>query len=155
MESASNDSYVGGITGYLEEGRYFYKDNSIVENCYNSADIDQNTKHDAGGIVGCMDNNCLVQYSVNYGMLPYGNGIIGTGNSDEGDEWDYSYIYTLKGTYKSGSIWPSGTNVFDAEEMGSDDYWKGKLNFDRYWIIRNGRPELITCPFQYTKAPEN
>ena len=153
VESASNDSYVGGITGYLEEGRYFYKDNSIVENCYNSADIDQNTNHDAGGIVGCMDNNCLVKYSVNYGKLPYGNGIIGTGNSDEGDEWDYSDIYTLEGTYKSGSIWPKGTNVFYAEEMGSDDYWTGKLDLEKYWIIRNGRPELRTCPFQYTKAP--
>ena len=151
VTSSSSSAYIGGVAGYLEKGIDIYEENSEIENCYNDGDISYEGDNRPGGIVGCVDLNCVTANCINYGNIPHGNGVIGT---HEGSSWEYKQIYTLEGTYYPDSKWPDDTHVFSAEQMGDSGYWDDtKLDFSTVWIIKNGRPELRTCPFQYTKAP--
>lgn len=151
VTSSSSSAYIGGVAGYLEKGIDIYEENSEIENCYNDGDISYEGDHRPGGIVGCVDLNCVTARCINYGNIPHGNGVIGT---HEGSSWEYEQIYTLEGTYYPDSNWPDGTHVFSAEQMGDSGYWDDtKLDFITVWIIKNGRPELVNCPFQYSKAP--
>lgn len=152
VRSNTSDSYTGGIIGYLERANIGNEDNSIVQNCYNSGYLPSDLSNDAGGIVGCSATYSLIDCCVNYGQVPYGNGIMGT---DDGNG-TYSNCYTLEGTYQSGSLWPKSVHVFSADEMGSYGYWNDTdLDFSDVWVIQNGRPELRYCPFQYTSRPAN
>ena len=151
VTSSSSSAYIGGVAGYLEKGIDIYEENSEIENCYNDGDISYEGDHRPGGIVGCVDFNCVTARCINYGNIPHGNGVIGT---HEGSSWEYKQIYTLEGTYYPDSKWPDDTHVFSAEQMGDSGYWDDtKLDFITVWIIKNGRPELVNCPFQYSKAP--
>ena len=155
ISSSTEDSYVGGILGYLERANDGNEDNSITENCYNAGYIPSDLDNDPGGIVGCSANQSLIRKCINYGNVPHGNGIMGTQDGNG----NYSNCYTLYNTYKEGestSIWPKSVNIFYADDMKDQDYWdKTSLDFDGIWIIRNGRPELRNCPFQYSTAPQN
>ena len=151
VTSGSSSAYIGGVAGYLEKGIDLYEENSEIENCYNDGDISYEGDHRPGGIVGCVDLNCVTAKCINYGNIPHGNGVIGT---HEGSSWEYKQIYTLEGTYYPDSKWPDDTHVFTAEQMGDSGYWGDtQLDFSNVWIIKNGRPELVNCPFQYSKAP--
>lgn len=153
VSSSESSSYLGGIIGYLEDGIYDNPYNSAVENCYNSGSIPSDVDENTGGIVGLAANHSMTAKCVNYGNVPYGNGIMGT---DEGNG-EYEDCYTLEGTYISGDVWPKSVHVFTASQMSDSNYWEKEtsLNMSETWRMNNGRAELTKCPFQYVSAPTN
>ncbi len=152
VSSLTSDSYVGGILGYLEKANMGNQSNSIIQNCYNAGSIPCSLDNDPGGIVGCAAYHSLTDKCINYGYVPYGNGIMGTQDGSA----DYSNCYTLADSYDtSKDLWPKSVHVFSTEQMGDSDYWDGtSLDFTNTWVICNGRPELRDCPFQYSSAPK-
>lgn len=152
--SADNDSSIGGIIGYQEEGY----DNeslqyvSLVENCYNCGEIPSDHDHDTGGIIGYIDRFASAFRCVNYGNVKHGNGTIGTHKGVSTSNYNYTYLYTLEGTYE-GDLWPSKVNVFSSSDMGRESTYNG-FDFNSVWIMKDGKALLQKCPFQgvtYTK----
>lgn len=130
IDAGNRSSFVGGILGYLEEGKM-----STVENCKNSGRVVPDQNHDCGGIVGCVDHLTDIYRCVNKGKVEHGNAAIGTHKS--GSSFDHGALYYLEGT---GKGWPSATSVstsaFDRESSF------GGLDFTNVWDINGSGPFL-------------
>ncbi len=147
--SASGDTMLGGICGYLEEGDVNDWDMShkhdhervLIENCYNMGSIPSHCTYASGGIVGLISSWARVRLTYNVGMIPYGNA--STGSNDFGTYFmDDSYY--LAGTCSGGGTSLSEPDMKDLSKFKhfSDDIWRiGSYN--------DGYPYLDDCPFQF------
>lgn len=131
---------LGGIVGYLDNGRPSY-DDTYIKDCYNTGDIECDQKDDTGGILGCADAKTNIARTFNRGKISHGNAIIGTHNG--GCLFDHSDNYYLDGT---GNSWPSSKSV-SAADIGKESSYGG-FDFTNIWKITSEGPVLRDCPFQ-------
>ncbi len=136
VTSTDASSFVGGVIGYLEEGK-----KSDVNNCHNTGAVPCKQKHDSGGIIGCVDHLTNIYRVVNQGMVSHGNATIGTHKS--GSLFDHGSLYYLEGT---GSNWPSATKV-SKTDFNKESSFKG-LDFKDVWEMTSAGPVLQRCPFR-------
>ncbi|MDE7465432.1 MAG: hypothetical protein K2M59_03260 [Muribaculaceae bacterium] len=136
VSSGNRDTYVGGVIGYLEEGN-----KSDVNDCYNTGNVPCNQKHDSGGIIGTVDHLTNIYRCVNWGIVSYGNAIIGTHKT--GSLFDHGALYFLEGTGKS---WPSAKGVSKANFTKESSF--SGLDFTNNWQMTSYGPELRDCPWQ-------
>ncbi|MDE6717199.1 MAG: hypothetical protein K2J70_03310 [Muribaculaceae bacterium] len=134
VSSGNRDSFVGGVTGYLEEA-------GELQNCHNLGEIPCHQSHDSGGIIGCVDHLTNIYRVVNQGKVSYGNATIGTHKS--GSIFNHSSLYYLEGT---GAGWPSGTKVSGANFTKQSSF--GGLDFTEVWSMSAGGPVLTRCKWR-------
>ena len=138
-----NDTYVGGVVGFLQEGSAT-KGNSCLYDSYNRGEILSEHKRDTGGILGMADHYNTVYRNINFGKVHHGNAIIGYRKNGS------AILYVDDNYYlkDSGGKWKA-TDNFSESEIGQSSTYKG-FDFDSVWEIVDGYPYLRRNPFQRT-----
>ena len=153
VSSTHSDAYLGGISGWHEEGYEGSYEHSHLKACYNCGEILSDPSSDTGGILGFADHYAATEDCINFGKVHHGNVAVGT--RKDGAIIDVVDIYYLDGT---GNTWRVDTdNKFTTNDM-SDKGKFGKLNWTDHWVIGTSaysakvggkqHPILQDCPFQ-------
>lgn len=144
-----DETNVGGIVGYLEEGtegkgEEKSSQTGAVFNCYNSGEIESKK---AGGIVGYAEGESNVYCNFNRGDIGGGNGfgIVADGNFGlfERDPQCYGNYY-VSGKSKKGET-GEGIKSADVGKTSTYEYWDFSI-----WEIIDGYPALKNCRFQHS-----
>lgn len=150
VNSSHSNAYVGGISGYNEEGSEGSYTHSHLQACYNCGEILPDPSSDTGGILGYADHYSATEDCINYGKVHHGN--VGVGTRKSSAIIDVVDIYFLKGTGKTWRV--DDDNVFTEDEMSTQSNFKG-LNWTEHWVMgysayssSNQHPVLQNCPFQ-------
>lgn len=143
---------IGGIIGYMEEGASATDISVRVDNCLNTGNVENNSKADNGGIVGCTSDCNHVYRCLNIGIVRYGNGAIGTHNSGAFD--NHGYLYSIKGSNSSeNKDFRLTAYITDSNKSNQSSY--KEFDFNKIWDIsslNNGYPYLRNCYFQFVKG---
>lgn len=150
VNSSNSNAYVGGISGYDEEGAEGAFGHSHLHACYNCGEIPSNPEKDTGGLLGYADHYAAVEDCINFGKVHNGNVAVGTRKALA--IIDVVDVYYLDGT---GDTWMvDKEQKFTEGEMGTQDKFKG-LNWSGHWEMGysvrypdNKHPVLKDCPFQ-------
>lgn len=152
VTSTYGDAYVGGISGYNEEGMEGAYGHSHLHACYNCGEILPDTDSDTGGLLGYADHYSATEDCINFGKVHHGNAGVGTRKTAA--IIDVVNVYYLEG---SGKTWKLDSDLSFTENQMSDfgkfsnlnkSYWK--MGKSVYSAKKGGKehPILKECPFQ-------
>ena len=152
VASTHDDAYIGGISGWHEEGYEGDFGSSHLLACYNCGEIKSDPSSDTGGLLGFADHYAATEDCINYGKIHHGNVAVGTRKSSA--IIDVVDIYYLEGTGKTWKV--DENNKFTKNDIGDKSKF-GSLNWTDHWKIGNSvyssviggqHPVLQDCPFQ-------
>ncbi len=148
ISAGHNDSHVGGLAGYQEEGHDGDPTHWMTHDCYNADSVTTKHTHNTGGVVGRIDHYGEIVRCINIGHVIHGNGVVGTRPSS-GILYTHD-LYYLEGT---GKHWKNRDKSFKASQK-KDKATFNNFDFNKVWAIdsdgtmNNGFPYLQDCPFQ-------
>ena len=147
LTAEHEETRMGGLVGFMEEGCYHDYDRTKIMDCYNAGTVNSINKElmsDPGGIVGLVDYYAKCQNTVNWGKVYEGNAGMGTHG---GTTFNHESMYALK---DSGKDWKC--EMLSADEMKKQDSFEG-FDFKYIWKLESGdeHPTLRDCTFQFVK----
>lgn len=147
LTAEHEETRMGGLVGFMEEGCYHDYDRTKIMDCYNAGTVNSGKKElmsDPGGIVGLVDYYAKCQNTVNWGKVYEGNAGMGTHG---GTTFNHESMYALK---DSGKDWKC--EMLSADEMKKQDSFEG-FDFKYIWKLESGdeHPTLRDCTFQFVK----
>ncbi len=152
VNSTHSNAYVGGISGYNEEGCEGAYGHSHLHACYNCGNILSDPEEDTGGLLGYADHYSATEDCINFGKVEHGNAGVGTRKALA--IIDVVNVYYLKG---SGKDWKLDSDKEFTESQMSDmgnfsklksSYWQLGTSVYSKTVNNRQHPVLKECPFQ-------